>query len=62
MNSVSVNLNSYCLNYVFLHNYAWPNLVQLAKMWSFFFYKSTDVNTLRNNIQLQTRELSIVFL
>ena len=26
MNSASINLHSYCSNYVFLHNFTWVNV------------------------------------
>lgn len=54
MNSISVNLYRYYSNYVFLHNFAWPNVNEfwalLAKIWFFFYYIDANVLTIQANI------------
>ena len=51
MNSVSVNLHSYCSKLVNLHNYTLTNigqfLAKLYKFYTFFYYTWTNVKALK---------------
>jgi len=46
MNSAGINLHGYFNNYVFLHNFIWPDVDEfwawLAKILSFFYNTSID--------------------